>query len=77
MYFRSVAGWLGVIITCLAVFIFLTGLQAGAGVGGPALVIPSARHDAGQVWQGETVSHTFAVRNEGEAELRILQVKPG
>ena len=41
------------------------------------LVIPSPRHDAGSHWEGETVSHTFEVKNGGGAELRILNVKPG
>jgi hypothetical protein len=43
----------------------------------PALIIPSPRHDAGSHWEGETVSHTFEVKNGGGAELRILNVKPG
>ena len=42
-----------------------------------ALIIPSPRHDAGIHWEGETVSHTFEVKNGGTAELRILNVKPG
>ncbi len=42
-----------------------------------ALIIPSPRHDAGIHWEGETVSHTFEVKNGGSAELRILNVKPG
>ena len=43
----------------------------------PALIIPAPRHDAGSHWEGETVSHTFEVKNGGGAELRILNVKPG
>ena len=43
----------------------------------PVLVIPSPRHDAGRHWEGETVTHTFEVKNGGTAELRILNVKPG
>ena len=43
----------------------------------PALVIPSPRHDAGSHWEGETVSHTFEVKNGGSSELKILNVKPG
>ena len=41
------------------------------------LIIPSPRHDAGTHWEGETVSHTFEVKNGGSAELRILNVRPG
>jgi len=43
----------------------------------PAMLIPSPRHDAGTHWEGETVSHTFEVKNSGTEELRILNVKPG
>jgi len=43
----------------------------------PALEIPSPRHNAGSHWEGEVVSHTFEVRNDGDAELKILSVKPG
>jgi hypothetical protein len=43
----------------------------------PALVIQSPGFDAGAVWEGETLSHAFEVKNEGKAELKILEVKPG
>ena len=43
----------------------------------PAMVIPVKQYDAGTHWQGETVSHTYEVRNEGTAELTIVRVKPG
>ena len=42
-----------------------------------ALIIPSPRYDAGIHREGETVSHTFEVKNGGSAELKILNVKPG
>ncbi len=45
--------------------------------GKPAMLIPSPRHDAGTHREGETVSHTFEVKNNGTEELRILNVKPG
>jgi len=51
--------------------------EADAAKGTPQLVIPSPRHDAGSHWEGETVSHTFEVKNGGTAELKILKVKPG
>ena len=44
---------------------------------GPHLVITSPEYDAGRVGEGETISHAFEVKNTGEAELRILSVKPG
>jgi hypothetical protein len=43
----------------------------------PHLVISSPGYDAGTVGEGETISHTFEVKNTGDAELRILSVKPG
>ena len=43
----------------------------------PVVEIPSPRHDAGTHWEGELVSHTFEVRNTGNGELKILNVKPG
>ena len=54
-------------------------LHAGLSLadGNPAMLIPSPRHDAGTHREGETVSHTFEVKNSGTEELRILSVKPG
>jgi len=45
--------------------------------GQPALVITSPSVDLGAVWEGDTISHAFEVKNEGKAELKILEVKPG
>jgi hypothetical protein len=45
--------------------------------GEPALVITSPSFDMGVVWEGDTISHAFEVKNEGKAELKILEVKPG
>ena len=45
--------------------------------GKPAMLLTSPRHDAGTHREGETVSHTFEVKNSGTEELRILNVKPG
>jgi hypothetical protein len=43
----------------------------------PVMEIPSPRHDAGTHWEGAVVKHSFEVRNTGDSELRILNVKPG
>lgn len=51
--------------------------QADSSAAKPVLEIPSPRHDAGTVWEGEKVSNTFEVHNSGKEELRILSVKPG
>ena len=48
-----------------------------AAEGRPILVIPSPRYDAGSLWEGEKVSHTFEVKNTGSATLRIFNVQPG
>jgi len=63
-------------ITLITLF-GLTAARLDAEEATPALVIPSPRHDAGSHWEGESVSHTFEVKNAGSGELRILNVKPG
>jgi len=43
----------------------------------PRLSFDATTHDAGEVWEGEVVSHSFVVKNTGTAELTINKVKPG
>jgi len=43
----------------------------------PAIVIEERQYDAGEVWEGDIVSHSFIVKNTGKAELNISNVKPG
>ena len=43
----------------------------------PSISFDSITHDAGEVFEGETVTHTFIVKNTGTAELAIKGVKPG
>jgi hypothetical protein len=43
----------------------------------PAIAFDTMEFDAGEVWEGDTVSHTFVVKNTGKAELAISNVKPG
>ena len=45
--------------------------------GQPRIAIDSLDYDAGEVWEGDEIVHTFSVRNEGDAELIIENVKPG
>ncbi len=45
--------------------------------GTPRLVIATPVYDAGEVWEGDTVTHSFVVRNTGNGTLAINQVKPG
>ena len=43
----------------------------------PQISFDSKRYDVGEVWEGEMISHTFTVKNTGEAQLDIYRVKPG
>ena len=43
----------------------------------PQISINSSTYDAGEVWEGDTVSHSFTVKNTGTAVLNIKSVKPG
>jgi len=43
--------------------------------GGPKILFPETTFDFGTVIQGETVSHTFAVRNTGDAPLTLIRAK--
>ncbi len=44
---------------------------------GPKIVIKGVRHDFGDVKEGEIVTHTFRVLNQGNETLKIIKVKPG
>ena len=43
----------------------------------PEIVIEAKEYDAGEVYEGEEVVHTFKVKNKGKGELHINKVKPG
>ena len=43
----------------------------------PGITIDAAMYNAGEVWEGDEVVHTFTVRNTGTAQLTIEKVKPG
>jgi len=43
----------------------------------PAISFDSNQFDAGEVWEGDIVTHSFTVKNTGKAELTISNVKPG
>ena len=43
----------------------------------PAAVFDELVHDFGQVSRGEKLTHVFVIRNEGNAPLEVLNVKPG
>lgn len=69
-----------IILLQLITAICILGLSVppvNAAEAGPVLLIPLPHHDAGTRWEGESVTHSFEIRNEGNAELKILKVKPG
>ena len=43
----------------------------------PKISFDSHHYDAGEVWEGDEVSHTFTVKNTGTAQLNISKVRPG
>ncbi len=43
----------------------------------PEIFIETSEHDAGEVYEGTEVNHSFIVKNKGKGELRINKVKPG
>jgi len=43
----------------------------------PAITFDAIQFDAGEVWEGDIVTHSFIVKNTGKAELSISNVKPG
>jgi hypothetical protein len=43
----------------------------------PTISFDNITYDAGEVWEGDTVSHTFTVKNTGTEVLNIKNVKPG
>ena len=43
----------------------------------PAISIEERMFDAGEVWEGDTVVHSFIVKNTGKGVLNISNVKPG
>ncbi|MBS1813223.1 MAG: DUF1573 domain-containing protein [Acidobacteria bacterium] len=42
----------------------------------PKLVIESLEHNFGKVKEGQKISHTFQLKNEGTADLLIEDVAP-
>jgi len=51
--------------------------STAAGGGQPHLALETSHYDAGELWEGEDIIHTFTIRNTGTAQLAISNVKPG
>jgi hypothetical protein len=77
MTFRSSLKWLIVLLVGLILALYPFVAQAVAPEAKPVAEILSPRHDAGTHWEGEIVTHAFTVKNSGNSELRIINVKPG
>jgi hypothetical protein len=45
--------------------------------GKPEIFVAQPNHDIGEVWEGDTIVHTFTVENRGTAPLEITKVSPG
>jgi hypothetical protein len=75
----------GRMLVAVLVLIFVAGLFGGAVAapkGKPAgkvpkLVIESKTVQLGEVLEGQDFLYTFTLKNAGEAELQILNVRPG
>jgi len=43
----------------------------------PEIFIETTEYDAGVVYQGTIVSHSFIIKNKGKGDLHIKKVRPG
>lgn len=50
--------------------------KAAESKGGPKIQVDSPKFDFKEAWAGESIKHTFIVRNTGDAVLKITRVKP-
>jgi len=44
---------------------------------GPKAFFPEKEFNAGELLEGEPLTHTFTVINRGDEKLKILKVRPG
>ena len=42
----------------------------------PQLVVKTGSYDAGEIWSGKKLSHTFVLENKGEVNLEIKRIAP-
>src|SRR5690349_8556368 len=62
-----------VILALCALFVAAATLLAA---GKPKAVVVEPIKDAGTVSKGDKISHDFLIKNEGDADLEILNVQP-
>jgi hypothetical protein len=68
----------GLAVLLLLVFTFTAQSQTVApGEKQPKVALAATEFNLGEVKQGEPVSHTFIIKNNGTANLEIKDVKPG
>ena len=60
-------------VFCIAVVVLAAGMAAGAA---PRVVAPETSRDFGKVFEDMALSHTFVIKNEGQAPLRVEDVDP-
>jgi hypothetical protein len=71
-------GTLMLLAALLGMFSIITLEQpATASPAGPKLVIAAPEHSFGNIKPGTPLTHTFKIRNDGQADLEIKSVKPG
>lgn len=63
------------VLAALVIFV-ITSIVAAQDEGQPVLDIPKLRHDFGKVFERDEYKYEFIVRNRGQAELLIKDVKP-
>jgi hypothetical protein len=62
------------IVSISGITIFVDCVQASPG---PQIFIKEGAFDAGNIKQGDIISHTFIVANQGDEKLLIEKVQPG
>ena len=58
-------------------FYYLWAEEKASAQAQPQISFDATSYDAGEVWEGDNVSHTFIVKNTGKVQLDITKVKPG
>lgn len=60
----------------MALLVLVPGMALGQQDKAPRIAIQRTDHNFGEVRRGETVTHSFVFKNEGTADLLILNVAP-
>jgi len=60
-------------VICIAGFLLVAGTATGAA---PRVAVPEIDYDFGKVFEDRPLTHTFVIRNEGNAPLQVEDVDP-